>query len=170
MLQFVITHQTFAQKNLVINSGFEDEFYGWDNNGAKLTPWDFKNGKNSCAIITNTITNWVGIDQTISIPKKTQALQFSAWLKTMNVVKGSNDWDGAIFTIEFLNKQDKKIGEGLNIARLTGDQVWTLVKKSVKIPVEATSFKVLLALGNASGTMLVDDVFAKAISVEEVEK
>ena len=51
--------QADAQKNLVENGGFEDEFYGWNNNGgAQQTPWDFKSGKNSCAIVTPNADNW----------------------------------------------------------------------------------------------------------------
>jgi len=152
-----------AQKNLVTNGGFEDDFFGWNNNGAKLTPWDLKNGKSSCAIVTSNTDSWVGIDQTIKIPKKVQAIEFSAWLKTINVIKGKNDWDGAIFTIVFLDKQDKEIAEGINIARIIGDQKWELLKKTITMPDKAVSFKILIAMGNASGTMLIDDVAANAV-------
>lgn len=153
-----------AQKNLVTDAGFEDDFYGWNNNGAKITPWDLKSGKNSCAIITTNANNWVGIDQIIRIPKKAQTLECGAWIKTVNVVKGKDEWNGAIFTIEFLDKLDKKMGDGVNITRLTGDQEWTLAKQAIKIPPGAVSFRILLAMGNASGTMLIDDVEAKAIN------
>jgi len=152
-----------AQKNLVTNGGFEDDFFGWNNNGAKLTPWDLKSGKSSCAIVTSNTDSWVGIDQTIKIPKKVQAIEFSAWLKTINVIKGKNDWDGAIFTIVFLDKQDKEIAEGINIARIIGDQKWELLKKTITMPDKAVSFKILIAMGNASGTMLIDDVAANAV-------
>jgi hypothetical protein len=153
-----------AQKNLVENGGFEDELYEWNNNGANLTPWDFKSGKHSCAIVTANTDKWVGIDQTIKIPKKVQAVAFSAWIKTTNVVKGKNDWDGAVFTIVFLDGRDKELGEGINIARITGDQQWTLAEKTIKMPEKAFSFKILLAMGNASGTMIVDDVAAKVVN------
>jgi hypothetical protein len=158
---FMVINYAKAQKNLVTNGGFEDELFGWNNNGAVQTPWDFKSGKNSCAIITTTTTDWVGIDQTIRIPKKVQSIAFSAWIKTRNVVKGKNDWDGAVFSIVFLDSQDKQMGDGVNIARITGDQEWTLAEKIIKMPEKAFSFKILIAMGNASGTMLVDDVVAK---------
>jgi hypothetical protein len=105
----------------------------------------------------------VGIDQTVRIPKKAQDIEFSAWLKTINVVKGKNDWDGAIFTVVFLDAGDKEIEAGVNIARLTGDQGWGLLKKTIKIPLKASSFKILIAMGNASGTMIVDDVSAVVV-------
>ena len=154
-----------AQKNLVTNPGFEDEeLYGWNNNGAKQTPWAFKSGKNSCAIITQDADKWVGIDQIIKIPKKTKAITVSAWLKTTNVVKGKNDWDGAVFLVVFLDGQEKEVGPGTNIARITGDSDWNLAELKIPVPEKASSFKVMCAMGNASGTMLIDDVTAKAVT------
>jgi Carbohydrate binding domain len=169
---FIMVNCAKAQKNLVTDGGFEeDDLYGWNNGGAaKQTPWDFKTGKNSCVIITTNADNWTGIDQTIRIPKKVQAVEFSAWIKARHVVKGKNDWDGAIFTIVFLDPQDKQLGDGVNIAKVTGDQEWTLFTKIIRMPEKASSFKILVAMGNASGTMLIDDVTAKTLSPEEVAK
>lgn len=153
-----------AQKNLVTNGGFEDEFYGWENGGgAKQTPWDVKAGKNSCAIITTDATEWVGIYQVIKIPKKAHDIAFSAWLKAEHVTKGKDDWNGAVFTIVFLDGQDKELPNGVNVANLTGDQQWALSQKTIKVPDNAFSFKILLAMGYAAGTMLVDEVGAVVI-------
>ena len=159
-----------AQKNLVTNGGFEDDLYGWNGNSAKITPYDFKAGKNSCAIVAFALTEWTGIDQVIKIPKKVLALEFSAWLKAEHLLKGKNDWDGGQFTVQFLDASDKGIGNYVNVANLSDSQPWTLVQKNVKIPEGAVSFKIILALGNASGTMLIDDVSAKPIAPEEVAK
>ena len=163
LLILLVCGSANAQKNLVTNGGFEDELFGWENNGARQTPYDLKSGKHSCAIVAGNTNSWIGINQVIKIPKKVQQIEFSAWIKTLNVVKGKNDWDGAIFTIVFLDSRDKEMGEGVNIARLTGDQEWTFSKKNVKIRENAFSFKILIALGNASGTMIVDDVSALVI-------
>ncbi len=161
-----------AQKNLVINGGFEDDLFGWNNgnNVAKVTPWDFKSGKGSCAIITTGTSDWIGIDQIIRIPKKAQMLEIEAWVKTNNVVKGKDSWDGAIFSIEFQDAGGKKMGDGVNITTLTGYQPWTLLKQNVKIPPGAANFRILLAMGFASGTMLIDDVSAKVISADDMAK
>jgi len=165
--------RVYAQKNLVINGGFEDdELTGWNNssNVAKITPWDFKSGKGSFAIITTGTGDWIGIDQTIKVPKKAQMLEIGAWIKTNNVVKGKDSWDGAIFSVEFQDAGGKKIGDGVNITTLTGYQPWALLKQNVKIPPNAVSFRLLLAMGFASGTMLIDDVSAKVISADDVTK
>ena len=157
---FLMANSASGQKNLVLNGGFEDELFGWNNNGAMQTPYSLKSGKYSCAIVTQNTTGWTGIDQTVRIPKKVQSIDFSAWIRTTNVIKGKNDWDGAIFSIVFLDSQDKEMGEGVNIARLTGNNDWALYQKTIKMPDKAYSFKILVAMGNASGTMLVDDVAA----------
>lgn len=159
-----------AQKNLLGNGGFEDNLDSWNDNGGKITPWDFKSGKASCAIIATGTDKWVGIDQAVRIPKKATSIEFSAWLKTLNVVKGKNDWNGAIFGVAFLDSGDKEIDGGENIARLTGDEQWTLYTKVIKIPQKAVSFKVLIAMGNASGTMIADDVAAKVQTDEPAVK
>ena len=163
LLVLLVCDNAKAQKNLVTNGGFEDDLYGWNGNDAKTTPWDKKAGKSSCAIITTNADNWIGIDQVVEVPKKAKDIEFSAWLKAINVVKGKNDWDGAIFTVVFLDGHDKQIGDGINIASLTGDQEWGLSKQTIKVPGNASSFKILLAMGNASGTMLIDDVVAKVL-------
>ena len=160
-----------AQKNLVINGGFEDDLFGWNNtNVAKVTPWDFKSGKGSCAIVTTNTNDWVGIDQVIRIPKKAQMLEIGAWLKTNNVVKGKDTWDGAIFSVEFQDAGGKKIGDGINIVTITGYAAWAFLKQDVKIPPAAAYFRIMLAMGFASGTMLIDDVSAKVISADDVAK
>jgi hypothetical protein len=170
MVLLLLAGKVQAQKNLVTNGGFEDEMYGWNDGGVKLTPWDVKTGKSSCAIISTNAANWLGIDQLVTIPKKAGKIEFSAWLKTINVVKGKDDWNGAVFSVEFLDKTDKKAGDGVNIITLTGDHPWELASKEVLIPAGAVRFKLLLAMGNAIGTFLIDDVAVKAIMSDGVTK
>ena len=167
-LLFLISNKATAQKNLVLNNSFEDDADGWINYGGTITPYDFKDGKKSCAIVAYNTEKWVGLHQIIGIPKKAQAFEFSGWLKTINVIKGLDDWSGGIFNVEFLDRNDKKLGESVSIARITGDQEWQLVKTNVRIPAGAVSFKILIALGYASGTLFVDDVSAKVISPDAV--
>jgi len=167
----MVSYSAQAQKNLINNGSFENDLDDWTNGSvAKTTPWDIKAGKASCAIISPNTINWMGIEQVIRIPKNTLGLEFSAWLKTINVIRGESEWMGAVYSIDFLDKADKKIGDGVNIARLTGDNNWEQFKKAVKLPAGAVSFKILIAMGNASGTMLADNVWAKVISADEVAK
>lgn len=170
-LLLLIAGTVSAQKNLVANPGFEDELNDWNNgNSAKVTPWDYKGGKNSCAIIVTNANGWVGIDQTIRLPKNTLGLEIAAWVKTNNVLRGKDEWMGAIYNLEFLDRADKKVGEGVSVAHLTGDNDWQLATKQVKVPAGAVSFKVMVAMSYASGTMLVDDVTVKVLNAEAVAK
>jgi hypothetical protein len=166
----VFAFKAQAQKNLVENGGFEDDTYGWNAAAAKITPWDMKSGKASCAIISADASAWVGIDQQISIPKKASKLEISAWLKTINVVKGKDEWNGAVFSVEFLDKADKKVGDGINVVTLSGDHPWEQALKEVLVPAGATKCKLLLAMGSASGTFLIDDVAVKVINNDVVTK
>ncbi len=170
-LLLTIVTSASAQKNLIANGSFEDDLFEWNGaDKAKITPWDKTSGKNSCAIIVPNTSNWIGLDQNFRIPKGAAGLEFSAWLKAVNVVRGDNEWMGAIFSAEFLDKADKKIGEATNIARMTGDTNWEQAVKAVKVPAGAVKCRILLAMGYASGTMLIDDVKARVISDEEAAK
>lgn len=42
--------------------------------------------------------------------------------------------------------------------------------KKIKLPDGADTFKILLAMGYAKGVMLIDDVSATAINVDDVDK
>lgn len=164
----ISVNKVSAQKNLVANGGFEDDTEGWVNYGGTVTPYDFKEGKNSCAIIAPNTEKWLGLHQVINIPKKAPALEVSAWLKTINVVKGFDDWNGAILNVEFLDGREQKIGESVRVARLVGDQSWQFISKKVTIPSGAVKFKILAAMGYASGTLFIDAVSAKVVAADSV--
>lgn len=166
LLSMFFGAEVSAQKNLVANGNFEDELYGWNAGTAKTTPWIKQEGKASCVISSPDKDNWVGMDQTIDLPKKAAFLEVSAWMKTDNVVQGKDSWNTALFMLEFLDKADKRVGEDINVGRQTGDQSWQQFTKAVTIPAGAVRFKLMAALGNASGTMFIDDVKAKIITQE----
>ena len=94
----------------------------------------------------------------------------SAKIKADGVSTGKNAWNGALFLFEMLNKQEAKIGEGINIASVTGDEDWKLYEKAYIIPPGVTKIKLLFALGYVTGTMFVDEVSLKVITQSEFEK
>lgn len=157
----------YPQKNLVANGGFEEDLISWNANDAiKTTPWVFKNGKNSAAIICFQNTDWVGMDQTVDLPKKSQALDVSAWIKGQTIVQGKDSWNTGVFIVEFY-KHGKKLGEGVNIATVVGNMEWTLADKKMKIPDGADAIKLMIAMSNCTGTFFIDDVSAKVITLDE---
>jgi len=169
MMLAASTH-ALAQKNLVINGGFENELDGWVDYSAKVTPYIYNSGKMSSAIFSSDSSKWTGMHQVVSLPKNTQYILMSAKIKADAVSTGKNPWNGALFLFETLNKQEAKIGEGINIASVTGDADWKLYEKAYIIPPGITKIKLLFALGYVTGTMFVDDVSLKVITQSEFEK
>ena len=165
------THLTAkAQKNLVTNGGFEDELYGWTEYGAKTTPYVVKEGKD-CAVITSMDTSkWTGMHQVVALPKNTQYILISAWIKADNVVKSSQPWTGGLFNIELLNRSEAKINGPETLITVTGDEQWKFTEKAMSVPPGVSKIKLLFALGYATGTLFVDEVSVKAITMEDYQK
>lgn len=158
-----------AQKNLLTNGSFEDDFEGWTEYGGRTTPYVVKEGKNACAIVAGDHSKWLGIHQEVKLPKKAQYMLVSAWYKTDNVVRGKEAWQGALCRMELLDKNNKKIGTEVELFNLEGDYAWTKGQKALIIPSEVVKVKLLFALGFATGTLFVDDVAVKILTQQEYE-
>jgi len=168
-LLFCIVINSFAQKSLITNGGFESELNSWRGDNATLSPYDKKSGNSSCVITQYTGSEWKAVDQIVSIPKKTVAIEFSGWIKSDAIEKGANIWNAGKFDVEFLNAGEKGI-QTESIATITGTTSWTFYKKTVTVPVSAAKFRVMLALGQTNGTILFDEIKAIALSQEELTK
>jgi len=170
MIMLAVHTYALAQKNLVVNGGFENELDGWVDYSAKVTPYMYSAGKMSSAIFSSDSSKWTGMHQVVSLPKNTQYILMSAKIKVDGVSIGKNAWNGALFLFETLNNQETKIGEGINVASVTGDEDWKLYEKAYIIPPGVTKIKLLFALGYVTGTMFVDEVSLKVITQSEFEK
>ncbi|MEH3112884.1 hypothetical protein [Pedobacter terrae] len=170
IMMLVANSTVFAQKNLVLNAGFENELENWVDYSAKVTPYMYSAGKMSAALFSSDPSKWTGMHQIVSLPKNTQYILMSAKIKVDGVSTGKDAWNGALFLFETLNKQETKIGEGINIATVRGDEDWKLYEKAYIIPPGITKIKLLFALGYVTGTMFVDEVSLKVITQSEFEK
>lgn len=170
ILMFTLNYTALAQKNLVTNGGFEDELNGWVDYSAKVTPYVFSAGKMSSALFSHDTSKWTGMHQIVSLPKNTQYILMTARIKADGVSIGKEAWNGALFLFEMLHKDESKIGDGINIASITGDQDWKLCERAYIIPPGVTKIKLLFALGYVSGTMFIDEVSLKGISQADYEK
>ncbi|SDG30423.1 hypothetical protein SAMN05421827_10565 [Pedobacter terrae] len=170
MIMLVASSTVFAQKNLVLNGGFENELESWVEYSAKVTPYLYSAGKMSAALFSSDSSKWTGMHQIVSLPKNTQYILMSAKIKADAVSTGKDSWNGALFLFETLNKQKTKIGEGINIASVTGNEDWKLYEKAYIIPPGITKIKLLFALGYVTGTMFIDEVSLKVITQAEFEK
>jgi hypothetical protein len=167
---FPLCQISFGQTNIVKNGGFEMELTYWRGEEvATISAYDKKSGKNSCAINQFIGAEWKGIDQIISIPKNTAAIELSGWVKTEAIEKGKNEWNTGKFDIEFLNSGEKGI-ENQSIASVLGTTAWTFYKKIVTVPTSASKLRIMLALGQTNGSIFFDDIKAIAISVEQLNK
>lgn len=169
LLVAIVSINSFAQKNLVLNGGFEMELNNWRGDVAKLSTFDKKSGKNSAIITQYVGAEWQAIDQIITIPKNTAAIELSGWIKSDAIEKGQNDWNTGKFDIEFLNAGGKGF-QNENIAAVLGTTPWTFYQKTIKVPSSASKLRIMLALGQTNGTILFDEIKAIAISQEELNK
>ena len=169
LLLFPLCQISFAQTNLVKNGGFETELTNWRGDVATITPFDKKTGKNSCSINQFVGAEWKGIDQIIALPKNTAAVELSGWVKTEAIEKGENVWNTGKFDIEFLNSGEKGI-ENQSIASVLGTTPWTFYKKTITVPAGASKLRIMLALGQTSGSIFFDDIKAVAITLEQLNK
>ncbi|MEC4005479.1 carbohydrate binding domain-containing protein [Flavobacterium sp. SUN052] len=169
LILLVLSLQSYAQKNLIANGGFETNLNNWRGDAATLSPYDRKSGNSSCTITQFTGADWKGIDQIISIPKNTVAIEFSAWIKSDAIEEGKNKWNTGKYDVEFLNAGEKNVSNE-SVAAITGTTTWTFYKKVITIPVSASKFRVMLALGQTNGTILFDDVKATTLNQNQVNK
>lgn len=162
-------YQANAQKNLITNGGFEDGLNGWTEGGTKVSTVIRKSGDASLAIVSYVQGKWQGTDQKVKIPKNAKAIAVSGFCKSDHVEQGNNSWNTALIILEFIDG-DKKIGEGIPIVQKTGTEDWNAFRKNFKVPDGATSFRIMIALSEASGTFFVDDLTASTIPIEDFEK
>jgi hypothetical protein len=165
----VLSINSFAQKNLVLNGGFEMELNNWRGDAAQLSTFDKKTGKASAIIAQYTGAEWKAIDQIIGIPKNTAAIELSGWIKSDAIEKGKNDWNTGKFDIEFLNAGEKGI-QNESVASVLGTTFWTFYKKTIIVPTSASKLRIMLALGQTNGTILFDEIKAIPISQDELTK
>jgi hypothetical protein len=158
-----------GQKNLVQNGGFETDLNFWRGEVAKVNPFDKKNGKNSCVITQFTGKEWKGIDQIISIPKNTIAIECSGWIKSDGIEKGDNQWNTGKYDIEFLSSGEKNI-KNESIASILGTTPWTFYKKTFLLPEKCTKVRLMLALGQTNGTILFDEISITTLNQQEYNK
>lgn len=158
-----------AQKpNLIKNGGFEAGLENWTGDAAVISSYDFKQGKNAMMINQFVGKDWKAIDQMITLPKNTHAIQFSGWIKTTDVEGGKDIWNKALIALEF--RAGNKPVSNANVIEQAGTTVWKEFKNALLVPPGVNQVRVMLALAQTSGTLLCDDLKAITLSEEEYLK
>ncbi|RKR11416.1 carbohydrate binding protein [Flavobacterium sp. 90] len=165
-----LTTITNAQTNLIKNGGFESELINWRGEEiASISPYDKKFGQKSALINQFVGAEWKALDQIVSLPKNTYAVEFSVWIKTESIEDQKEAYKAGAMIAEFTDGSEKKITSE-NIAQVKGTTAWTNYKKTIKVPADAKKIRIMLALAQTNGSIYFDDVKAITISEEEYLK
>jgi hypothetical protein len=146
---------TQAQKNLS-NGNFENGISNW-NGIATAYNLDKKEGQGALALQSKTET-WTGADQQADVEKEATTLTISGWLKSIAITQGKDPWNKGVFILEFTDANKTKTTEDQLIGMIDGSTQWTNFSKEIKIPQGTTSYRIMLALSNCTGTLLADDI------------
>ena len=159
-------YQYEVGENILLNSGFENEFEGdptywykaiitkenltvsWDNE-------EFYSGSRSVSINNThiyeetTSNNWA---QTINIVPIDRYLELTGWIKTI-------DAESVVMVIQCWDDNSNLVGFGTtqSIDNITGTNVWAQYKASVRVPTDTEFIIVRLAL-TGTGQVWFDDV------------
>lgn len=146
-----------SAQNLLKNPGFELDVDGWSNWGGYIT--NTKHSGRFSIEISNTKPTWTGIDQSVILPEGAKKIAGSGWIKTDNIVQGTQAWEVARIGIEFYNAANELVGGYPPvIGSAQGTTAWSYYEQEYEVPQGAVKVKVQLALGNCTGTANFDDI------------
>lgn len=147
--------ETIQKKSALSNGDFENGINSWRGN-TPISITVFKEGKAALALNSNTM-DWTGIDQIVDVPENVSSITLSGWLKSDNIKQGKEVWNNGLFNVEFTGNNDQKTGEQ-NIAFVTATTDWTFYTKTFPLPAGTKKYRIMLALGFASGTLYADGI------------
>lgn len=151
-----LLHRSAAQ-NALFNPGFENGESDWELWGGALSG-EPRSGKYSLKVSTDE-AKWTGAHQIVPIPEHARQVRLSGWLRVQHVRKGSEAWEMARFTLEFLDATKRLTGGYQTVTgEAQGDMDWTYYEKEYQVPKDAAFVKVQTVIGNARGTAWFDDL------------
>lgn len=138
------------------NGNFENGTNSWRGN-ATTSNTIFKEGKASL-VLNSTTFDWTGIDQIADVPENATSITISGWLKSDNIKQGKETWNNGLLNVEFTGNDNQKIANDESVTFVTSSTDWTFYTKSFTIPKNTKKYRIMLALGFASGTLYADDI------------
>jgi hypothetical protein len=157
LLLCAISNTAFSQTNQLINPGFEAEADGWSFFGGERST-SSHSGTSSLKVSLEK-ANWAGADQTVRFPKNTATVEVKGWMKTDNVVRGSNPWELARIAVEFFDENGTQVGGYPPVVgNAESSTDWKHYENTYDVPKGAAQVKVQVALGNCTGTAFFDDL------------
>ncbi|MDR2578650.1 MAG: carbohydrate binding domain-containing protein, partial [Chitinispirillales bacterium] len=143
--------------NLIADFSFEEGGRGWNIWGGEVGGVA-RSGKGGLTV-HNTEVKWSGADQTIVLPDGAATVTVSGWIKTDEVVRGTEEWENARISIEFRDALGNLVGGYPPVTgQAEGTTDWTHYTRTYRVSSAAQTVVVQCALGNAIGTAHFDDI------------
>ena len=156
-------------KRLVYNGDFEDGGQVWN------PYWGFglskvaHSGDYACLIQNSDSGAWKGSgnDVLFKIPKGTEYLKVSTWIKAENIVPGPNAWETGAMLLTLTDDYGNELPGGDAVARTVGTHDWRLFEATFPVSSRATGFNLALQLAASTGKIYFDDIMAVPMTAEE---
>ncbi len=149
-----------SQINLLGNGGFEIwgkwEFLG---EGSVVIKSPGYNSSTQALYVKNNAPVWSFARQVISLNKLNgQVLIVDGMVKCDQIKPGKQKWEKGRVYVEFVDAQDKKVGDWIEVLAKDGTSDWTRFYSKVKIEPKAKKAKFYFGLQNAVGEIVFDDL------------
>jgi len=154
------------QKNLIENPDFslkngDGSIKGWTINGNAV--FMIEDGRKCIKI--NGVDHSADAEIFVPIKKKwsnseriSVTLSISAWIKTDKVKIGDADWKDTRLAMEFLDENDKMVGDWPNVLSVKGTTPWTFYQRDFKIPKNAAKLKLNATNFGKAGVAYFSDI------------
>lgn len=150
----------FSQSNVLKNNGFEEDQSGWSIWGGEIQEETVKSGKKALRVSLQN-PQWSGADQTVQLPAGASKVKVSGWMKTENVVQGTQSYEQARIAVEFYDNNNQLQGGYPPVtAQRTGTTHWAFFEYEYNVPANATRVKIQTVLANCAGTAWFDELSA----------
>lgn len=143
------------------NGDFEENLKDWFGFGVDIST-DNPHGDLKALYIENNNATWSSVDQYVTIPAGATKLTLSGWMKSENVIAGTDSWAKGQISFEYMDSNFAHLDPYVSaISYVIGNSDWTEYSKTYTLNKNAYAIKIFCALANASGTMWFDDIVAK---------
>ncbi len=152
-----IQNSILSGHSFVKNGSFEEGSSHWKSYNTSY-PSAGREGS-SILQIQNPMIQWGGATQSVKLPEEAHSFIISGWMKCDDVVRGTEGWDKAILGFEFIDANNRKVGEyPQSIAEADGSTEWTFYQRRYSVIEGASQVKITGQLCNAKGTVAFDDI------------
>lgn len=156
-------------QNMLVNSDFEKKNLDWISWGSMACSTAHQ-GQYSMRV-TNKVAKWSGMHQLVALPDSVTRVEISGWMKTENVVGGRESWEKARIALEFVDKSEQVVGGYPPPVGMADDNSpWTHYRGIFDVHKGAKAVKVIIGLGNCTGTAWFDDLTCEFISDKVEDK